>query len=91
MITSLFFSIDPVSRKIWGSIHVLGESFYALNEDKAGNDGLTYNFQFLLIAKNRTNLFFTHNRSSESCNWVLADPNNDTKTLLILKLKPPSC
>lgn len=89
---SLFSSIDPVSIKIWGKEKLMGESLYALGDNLAGNDGITYNMQYALIAKKRTDEILSANTNkanavlSEDCSWLFPDPNNDQKTMNILKL-----
>jgi 4-amino-4-deoxy-L-arabinose transferase-like glycosyltransferase len=87
----LFLSVDPVSNKIWGKTIVLGQEIYALNRSLAGNDGITYNLQYLLISKNRTRIINSENPEIEftnifDCYWLFPDVNNDRKTAKILKL-----
>ena len=88
----LFTSIDPVSLKIWGKTEVLGQKLYGLNHHLAGNDGITYNAQYLLIIKNRTSQILPSSTTRDiekapNCNWLFPDPNNDIRTVKILKLK----
>ncbi|MGB9911676.1 MAG: ArnT family glycosyltransferase [Microgenomates group bacterium] len=88
---SLFFSLDPLSLKIWGKIKIFGKKFYALNEHFAGNDGITYNFQYLYLIKERTKKILEANNKkdsvvSEDCYWIFPDPRNDFQTIQILKL-----
>jgi len=52
-LTSLLFSVDPISNMLWGKMQILGESVY-LNKPLDGNDGITYNMQYLTIMKERT-------------------------------------
>ncbi len=83
---SLFLSIDPLATKIWGKTKVLGQDVYALNRTWAGNDGIAYNMQYLMILKKRTNLIIGAEKEkrpvlSDDCFWVFPDPNNDLKTL----------
>jgi hypothetical protein len=87
----LFTSSDPVSINIWGKEEVFGESVYQLHRHLSGNDGLTYNLQYLLIARKRTALIkkaHYQKRSvlSPQCQWVFPDPRNDFQTLKILQL-----
>lgn len=88
VILQLFYSSDPVSLSLWGRTSILGENLYALNEHLDGNDGITYNIQYLSIVKKRSEAISTARNyvSSNQCNWIFPDPNNDYKTILILKL-----
>ncbi|MFQ5492980.1 MAG: glycosyltransferase family 39 protein [Candidatus Dojkabacteria bacterium] len=91
VLTSLFSSSDPVSKKLWGTTSIFEQELYAVNEHLAGNDGLTYNLQFLQIAKQRSESIFDAHREqtpvySQECYWVFADPNNDVRTLAWLGL-----
>lgn len=52
---SLSFSVDPISNAIWPKTQVLGESVY-LNHPLDGDDGITYNMQYLSAMKLRTDL-----------------------------------
>jgi len=88
----LFFSIDPLSLKIWDKMEFYGEKLYNLKDDLAGNDGITYNLQYLFIVKKRTQ----HIKEVESQkknlmdgeNWAIFwDPNNDCKTFQILNFR----
>ena len=85
----LFYSVDPISINLWGQTNILGQNFYALNNHLAGNDGITYNMQYNLIVKARSDQLKMAKGYviSNQCNWVFADPNNDFKTIKILKLK----
>ncbi len=90
---SLFFSLDPVSERVWGKNKVLGEEIYALNKTLAGNDGITYNMQYLKMARKRSTAItnasagsFKPDRSLP-CQEVFADPNNDNRMVKILKLE----
>lgn len=85
-ILGLFFSIDPIANGIWGKVDVLGEKLYATNYHLSGNDGLTYNYQYLLITKKRTkiieeNTYFPQNY----CPYLFPDPNNDRITAEALR------
>lgn len=89
--SSLFFSLDPISTKLWGKIDVLGEEIYALNRHLAGNDGITYNMQYLFIVKKRTKQILVANKQrkliiSDECHWLFPDIRNDKKTIKILQL-----
>lgn len=86
---SLFFSLDPISKKLWKTTIIFSEQFYGLNQTLAGNDGITYNLQYLTIAKKRTKQIQSakNNRViSNDCYWVFPDPNNDRHTVQFLKL-----
>lgn len=57
----------------------------------AGNDGITYNIQYLLIAKERSKMIKNAKGNeliSGYCRWILPDPNNEVKMLKELKLNP---
>jgi len=89
---SALFSLDPISGKIWGKIKILDQTFYGLSNHLAGNDGITYNLQFLLLAKKRNDLILAANRQKQpvvhsECRWIFPDPRNDYQTLRILKLE----
>ena len=83
---SLFFSPDPLAKKIWGKEKVFGETLYALNHHLAGNDGITYNFQYFFILKKRTN-FLINKQIKNECYWLFPDIRNDRVTLKILNIK----
>lgn len=90
--SSLFFSIDPLSDKIWGRVKIFSQSLYGLNNHLSGNDGITYNLQFLFLTHKRSNLILTANSHQQSvisseCLWVFPDPRNDFQTLKILNFK----
>lgn len=89
-VISLFFSVDPISTKIWGREKIFGENIYSLRRHFAGSDGITYNMQYATIVKKRTNEILKANIAniifSEDCSWLFPDPNNDNKTMKILKL-----
>lgn len=94
VLLSLFFSVDPLATKIWGKTNVLGQEVYALNKTLAGNDGITYNWQYLMVLKKRTRQIMEADKRrgavlSDDCFWVFPDPNNDLKTLEFLKLSIP--
>lgn len=57
---SLSYSIDPVSNAIWPKTQVLGESVY-LNHKLDGDDGITYNMQYLSLMQIRTDLIKSGN------------------------------
>ncbi len=89
---SLFTSLDPVSVSLWGKTEILGEKLYALNHHLAGNDGITYNVQYLFLVKKRTREILAANEQarpvvSKECRWLFPDPRNDQKMIIILQLK----
>ncbi|MCX6706127.1 MAG: hypothetical protein NTV24_03445, partial [Candidatus Woesebacteria bacterium] len=92
-ILRLFTSIDPISLRIWGKTKILGQNIYALNGNQSlsGFDGITYNLQYNLIAKKRTQVIFDKNHNTVDCSWIFPDPNNDFKTIKILKLRNINC
>ena len=85
----IFWSIDPVSTHIWSKTAILGQSFYALNgpPSLSGFDGITYNFQYNLAVARRSNIILSKYPDKNNCAWIFPDPNNDRKTIEILKLK----
>lgn len=87
----LITSIDPVSFTLWGETRVLGERLYAMTDHLSGNDGITYNLQYLRLLKVRTKAIEAADRGkrpvySSDCHWMFPDPNNERKTLAILGL-----
>ena len=78
---SLFSSNDPISNQIWYKRQVLAENFYARGLD--GKDGITYNMQFLQLAKERDAII-------RSGNFKLSDEvlNIDKTTLFFYKVAP---
>lgn len=88
IVMGLFSSVDPLATRLWGKTKVLGEEIYALPEHLAGNDGITYNMQYLFMVKKRTEKILSGSRlSKEECYWLFPDPKNDYKTMRILKLE----
>lgn len=88
-IVRLFTSIDPISTHFWGKSKILGQSIYALNQAPSltGFDGITYNLQYNLIVKKRSDLILGKTRGLSDCSWIFPDPNNDLKTVEILNIK----
>lgn len=88
-IVRLFTSTDPVSTHFWGKGEILGQSIYALNQapSLSGFDGITYNLQYNLIVKKRSDLILGKTKGSNDCSWIFPDPNNDLKTVEILKIR----
>ncbi len=86
----LFFSVDPISTKLWGKTTILGEKFYAVNQHLSGNDGITYNMQYNRLIMKRTQKILLPNELNsqilDDCYWIFPDPNNDNKTIKILGL-----
>lgn len=86
LIFLLFFSFDPISRSFWGQTKVLDQEFYGVNNYLAGNDGITYNLQYLLVAGKRSKILRMDSYFDlGQCGWLFADINNDKKTAVILK------
>lgn len=88
---ALFHSVDPISKNIWGEKVMFGEKIYALDQTLDGNDGITYNIQYLLIAKKRSEEIMRNLNAKlplplDKCQNLFPDPNNDRKTMFILKL-----
>ena len=76
------YSLDPVSYVLWGSISIDEQKFYGVNEHLSGNDGITYNGQFLTVVRTRTQelRLASENDSpviSFNCRWTFADVRND--------------
>lgn len=88
-IVRLFTSIDPISAHIWGKSKILSQNVYALNRapSLAGFDGITYNLQYNLIVKERSDLILGKTKGLGDCSWIFPDPNNDIKTVEILKIR----
>lgn len=99
MLLSLFSSIDPLSQALWGIAKVNNQTLYGVNHYLAGNDGITYNLQYLFILKNRTQELENIEAgkalvSDYSCDFLFHDPNNDKQVMYILKLNyitMPAC
>ncbi|SMC26522.1 4-amino-4-deoxy-L-arabinose transferase [Andreprevotia lacus DSM 23236] len=94
MVVRMFWSVDPVSIRIWGREMVMGQTLYGVNRQLAGNDGLTYNMQFQRIIAGRTRLLDEARQSTgpvraPDCNWVFPDPRNDKQVTAILGYIPP--
>ena len=90
-VLSLFSSNDPIAKRIWGTEDVMGKNIYALRYHLAGNDGITYNIEYLQIANIRSNLIIQANASKSpvhinNCYWIFPDPNNEYKMIKILNL-----
>lgn len=94
---SLYTSLDPIALKLWGKEKILGQDIYATRHHLAGNDGITYNLQYLLVAKTRSDAILQADKEkgpvkSNDCYWIFPDPNNDSKMIEILNLKTnPNC
>lgn len=74
---SLFFSVDPVSIKLWGAMDTPAGSMYADPKRLAGNDGITYNEQYLFLLKMRTvYLEKTHMQKKTEISRNIDDPEN---------------
>ncbi len=94
MMLSLFYSVDPISKKIWGEVQVMDETLYGLNKHLSGNDGITYNIQYMSIVKKRSELLRWENKiSNVDCYWLSPDPRNEqvTNRLLIPSLNQSIC
>jgi hypothetical protein len=60
---------------------------YALPDHLSGNDGISYNLQYTRIVQIRTNKIQKPNpKEMNDCFWLFPDPENDTKTMVILGL-----
>ncbi len=77
---SLSYSIDPISNAIWPKTQVLGERVY-LNHPLDGDDGITYNMQYVTMMQERTELI-----ESGQCKFPhLVD--YDKRTLRLYKIE----
>jgi hypothetical protein len=88
---SLFSSSDPISASIWNRRIIGNQNLYSIDKTVAGNDGITYNYQYLLLVKDRTELIrkIENDKMSlnkNNCDFIFPDPNNDLKTFKILKI-----
>jgi 4-amino-4-deoxy-L-arabinose transferase-like glycosyltransferase len=94
-IIRLFYSIDPISKFLWGRTTIVGEEVYDLGSKLSGNDGITYNFQYLSIVKRRTHFIKQGGEngvvSPEECSRIIADPNNDYKTFRFIGINVKPC
>ncbi len=90
MVLSLFSSSDPIANYLWGKTKIFNQNIFAVNEHMAGNDGITYNLQYLLIAKQRSEIIQKsmnpNGINSKYCRWIFPDPNNEFKMISYLKL-----
>ncbi|HSX08911.1 MAG TPA: glycosyltransferase family 39 protein [Candidatus Saccharimonadales bacterium] len=78
-VVSLFFSIDPVSNLIWQKTQVLDQNLY-LNKKLDGDDGITYNMQYLNLMKERTTMI-----KNGQCTFPHLIPR-DNHTLALLNI-----
>lgn len=63
----LFFSIDPISIKLWNHEFMEGQHVYTKS---IGDDQLVYNLQYLFILKQRKNTIISqHRKTGESIKW----------------------
>jgi hypothetical protein len=90
-IISIYYSLDPVSRRMWGTDNFAGQEIYPLNQFLAGNDGLVYNLQALRVAKIRNDTAYLANNNSSHlispyCFWILPDLKNDDQIFRIFGL-----
>lgn len=81
--SSLFFSVDPLSIRLWSQSEFFGEKVYNLRNSLAGNDGITYNLQYAYILHKRTQQIISASRqkvklSYEECEKLFPDVNYQT-------------
>lgn len=83
----LVTSVDPLAKS-WGTISVLGQSMYDTDLRKSGNDGIAYNFQYLVLSKIRSDFLYAPRESisKTDCFWLTPDPNNDYQTFTVLHI-----
>lgn len=84
----LFWSIDPISRLIWGKSLVYHQALYGSNDSWGGSDSITYNMQYLFILRKRsseiTDGIGKGYITSEDCRWLYRDPHNEQRLLAII-------
>lgn len=95
-VLSLFTSTDPLSRAIWGETTWMGERLYNLRDNLSGNDGITYNLQYLAIVRERSRRMREAEKlgapiMSRDCYFLFPDPNNEKKMIDILFLDRITC
>lgn len=89
MMANLFASVDPLARRTWGKITVFDQPVYDLPGNLSGSDGIAYNYQFFLFARERSNAVkkadgqVLHN----DCYWIFPDKNNDLKMITAFGLE----
>lgn len=74
--TSLFFSVDPVSRSIWPIINATDNNeVYDLIGTGGGPDAVAYNSQYLLLVKRRTDAILSEGQDKYPgiCGWMFED------------------
>ncbi len=88
LVVRLFYSLDPISIKLWGQTKVFNLTFYALDKHLAGNEGIAYNMEYLLAARYRSGKIKSAKGYilSGQCDWMFPDPNNDFKMINAFKL-----
>jgi 4-amino-4-deoxy-L-arabinose transferase-like glycosyltransferase len=90
-VLALYSSTDPLSRAIWGDTTWMGQRLYNLKDHLSGNDGITYNLQYLAIVQERSRLISRAQIEGNSiisgdCYFLFPDPNNEKIMLSILSL-----
>lgn len=85
----LFTSTDPVSRYLWKTETIGTQTFYALRHYKAGNDGITYNLEYVIAVAQRSKQIREADREGRAvyapdCFWAFPDIKNDQRTLFYL-------
>lgn len=86
-INSLFFSNDPFAISVWGKQQILNQHLYNNSSRLSGNDGITYNMQYIFIAKNRNQIIKSGKTvDPKDCRWLFADSNNDLRSFEILSI-----
>ncbi len=94
---SLFISLDPFASNLWGRKDFLGQKVYALDKTISGNDGITYNLQFIKGANLRSKIIKNYAATNTKVPWRLCknmfpDPDNDRITMQALGIqKTASC
>jgi hypothetical protein len=85
----LFFSIDPVSLGIWKTLTLENQTLYNMRDERAGNDGITYNIQEALLVKSRTKQIQQGLLQTRDCyQWKLYDPRNDKRIFSLFGVRP---
>jgi len=88
-VMGLFFSIDPVSLGIWKTLTLENQTLYNMRDERAGNDGITYNIQEALLVKSRTKQIQQGLLQTRDCyQWKLYDPRNDKRIFSLFGVRP---
>ncbi|HMS22316.1 MAG TPA: glycosyltransferase family 39 protein [Candidatus Levybacteria bacterium] len=86
LIVGLFFSTDIIGKHIWGTHMYFGQKIYNTEKTISGNDGATYNIQFLFASRSRTMRLKWYKDNDtpvpfSECKVLFPDPKNDRITM----------